>query len=200
MDGGKHWETVTTTLHSPYKLSKDGYKDKIHIRAVAMNGKRAASSAKEYPVYVTGEAPHYPEGIWMKLDDNRVEISWGKVLGVQKYRLYRRVKGEQEFRLIYEGKANCFVDKTAAGVCKAFAMPGSLDNRLQDRHGLKVYEYAVASVNGNGEGALSPVENTDPASWKNWYPAVTLKFKRQSAFWMPPYMSANMSPEKYYPD
>ena len=52
----------------------------------------------------------------------------------------------------------------------------------------------------NGEGALSPVENTDPASWKNWYPAVTLKFKRQSAFWMPPYMSANMSPEKYYPD
>ena len=70
----------------------------------------------------------------MKLDDNRVEISWGKVLGVQKYRLYRRVKGEQEFRLIYEGKANCFVDKTAAGVCKAFAMPGSLDNRLQDRH------------------------------------------------------------------
>lgn len=200
VDGGKHWETVTTTLHSPYKLSKDGYKDKIHIRAVAMNGKRAASSAKEYPVYVTGEAPHYPEGIWMKLDDNRVEISWGKVLGVQKYRLYRRVKGEQEFRLIYEGKANCFVDKTAAGVCKAFAMPGSLDNRLQDRHGLKVYEYAVASVNGNGEGALSPVENTDPASWKNWYPAVTLKFKRQSAFWMPPYMSANMSPEKYYPD
>lgn len=200
VDGGKHWETVTTTLHSPYKLSKDGYKDKIHIRAVAMNGKRAASSAKEYPVYVTGEAPHYPEGIWMKLDDNQVEISWGKVLGVQKYRLYRRVKGEQEFRLIYEGKANCFVDKTAAGVCKAFAMPGSLDNRLQDRHGLKVYEYAVASVNGNGEGALSPVENTDPASWKNWYPAVTLKFKRQSAFWMPPYMSANMSPEKYYPD
>lgn len=94
----------------------------------------------------------------MKLDDNQVEISWGKVLGVQKYRLYRRVKGEQEFRLIYEGKANCFVDKTAAGVCKAFAMPGSLDNRLQDRHGLKVYEYAVASVNGNGEGALSPVE------------------------------------------
>ena len=71
---------------------------------------------------------------------------------------------------------------------------------VQDRHGLKVYEYAVASVNGNGEGALSPVENTDPASWKNWYPAVTLKFKRQSAFWMPPYMSANMSPEKYYPD
>ena len=55
VDGGKHWETVTTTLHSPYKLSKDGYKDKIHIRAVAMNGKRAASSAKEYPVYVTGE-------------------------------------------------------------------------------------------------------------------------------------------------
>lgn len=39
VDGGKHWETVTTTLHSPYKLSKDGYKDKIHIRAVAMNGK-----------------------------------------------------------------------------------------------------------------------------------------------------------------
>lgn len=200
VDGGNNWETVKTTSQSPVKLTKNGYENKIHVRAVAMNGSRSASFAQEYPVYITDAAPHYPEGIWLKLDNNRVELSWGKVLGVQKYRLYRRVKGEKEFRPVYEGKENRFVDKTAEGIHKAYVMPGALDNRLQDREGLKIYEYAVSSVNGNGEGALSPVEDTDPASWKNWYPATPLKFKRQSAFWMAPYMPARMSPEKYYPD
>ena len=199
-DGGKSWKAVKTMGKSPYRLSKSGYENKIHIRAVAMNGNRAASFAQEYPIYITDEAPHYPEGVWLKLDKNRVELSWGKVLGVQKYRLYRRVKGEKEFRPVYEGKENHFVDNTAEGVRKAFTMPGSLDNHLQDREGVKVYEYAVSSVNGNGEGKLSPIEDTDPASWKNWYPDTSLKFKRQSAFWMPPYMPAHMSPEKYYPD
>ena len=47
---------------------------------------------------------------------------------------------------------------------------------------------------------MSPVENTDPASWRNWYPDTELKFKRQSAFWMPPYTPAEKSPERYYPD
>lgn len=200
VDGGKNWKAVKTTNQSPYKLSKNGYEGKIHVRVVAMNGKREASFAQEYPVYITDKAPHYPEGIWMKLNDNCVTLSWGKVLGVQQYRLYRRVKGETEFRKIYEGKANCFTDKTVQGVRKAFDMPGSLDNRLQNRENLTIYEYAVSAVNGNGEGTLSPIENTDPASWKNWYPATALKFKRQSAFWMPLYMPEPMSPEKYYPD
>lgn len=200
VDGGKSWKEEAKATQSPFKLSKGKFKNKIHIRAVAMNGDRGASFAQEYPVYLTDEAPHYPEGFWMKLNDSQVDLSWGKVLGVQKYCLYRRVQGEKEFHRVYEGKANHFTDTTAKGVRKAFETPGSLDNRLRDKEGLIVYEYAVSAVNGNGEGALSPVEDTDPASWKNWYPTTDLKFKRQSAFWMSPYMPEHMSPEKYYPN
>ena len=34
----------------------------------------------------------------------------------------------------------------------------------------------------------------------NWYPATELKYKHTSAFWMEPYVSSAMTPEKYYPN
>jgi hypothetical protein len=85
-------------------------------------------------------------------------------------------------------------------VVPAFALPGRLDNLEQDRSKVAIYEYAVSTLNGLGEGAMSPIENTDPASWSNWYPNTTLKFKRTSSFWLMPYVNENMVPEKYYPE
>ena len=198
-DGGKTWKIKGKTSKGLYFLpnEKEG---KIHVRAVSCNGNKCARYAPEYPIYFTAEPPHYPEGLWLKLNEGQVELNWGTVLGVQEYRLYRRKQGDENFEMIYRGKENTYTDTNVPGIQKAYVLPGSLDNKEQNRMGLVVYEYAVTAVNGRGESRMSPVENTDPASWRNWYPDTELKFKRQSAFWMPPYTPAEKSPERYYPD
>ena len=173
---------------------------KYHVRAVAVDGKKEADTACEYPVYVSRHPAHYPEGLKLRLDSNRVVLSWGQVLGTETYRLYRRKSGDKDFRKIYEGKATSFTDSRLQGVVPAYRLPGGLDNAEADRSRIVVYEYAVTAVNGRGESDMSPVANTDPASWRNWYPATDLKFKRRSAFWMEPYVPADAVPDEYYPD
>jgi hypothetical protein len=100
---------------------------------------------------------------------------------------------------VYEGKNRQFEDN-AQGVQKAYELPGTIENRSKDRTGLTIYEYAVTAVTGYGESVMSPVENTNPSCRRNWYPDTELKFKRQSAFWMQPYVLPEMEPEKYYPE
>ena len=159
-----------------------------------------AAEANEYPLYFTTKRPHHPEGLWLRTDSNRVTLSWGEVLGTQMYRLYRREAGTDEYTLIYEGRERHFTDQEAVGTRRAFHLPGTLDNRTTSGGGLRIYEYAVTAVNAHGESAKSPAENTDPASWRNWYPDTELKFKRRSAFWMPPYVPTDWMPEMYYPE
>lgn len=173
---------------------------KYHVRAVSVNGKKEAASACEYPVYISKSPSHYPEGLKLQLDSGRIDLSWGQVLGTEVYRVYRRKLGEKDFLKVYEGKATSFADEELQGVVPAFSLPGSLDNADADRSGIIVYEYTVTALNGNGESAMAPVVNSDPASWANWYPSTELKFKRRSAFWMEPYVPANAVPGKYYPD
>ena len=48
--------------------------------------------------------------------------------------------------------------------------------------------------------ALSPAVDTNPASWRNWYPATPLIFKRQSAYWLPPYVRPDQVPPLHYPE
>jgi len=198
-DGGKTWKAKDKTSKTTYYLDKEKI-DKVHIRAVSINGNKEAAIAQEYPVYFTDKVPHYPDGLWLKLSTNNVELTWGEVLGVQKYKLYRRKANSKVFELIYEGKSTKYIDDKALGVVVHFQFPGTIDNASTTREGIVVYEYAISSSNGNGEGTMSPLVNTDPASWRNWYPDTELRFKRQSAFWMPPYVYPNMSPEMYYPN
>lgn len=198
-DGGRTWEALGTTTQTLYTLPKLPA-GKYHVRAVAVNGKKEALSAREYPVYVSKHPAHYPEGLKLKLDSNRVALTWGQVLGTEVYRVYRRKAGDRDFRKVYEGKQTSFTDDRLQGVVPAFRLPGRLDNSEADRSRIVVYEYAVTAVNRNGESEMSPPANTDPASWANWYPTTELRFKRQSAFWMEPYVPASAVPEKYYPD
>lgn len=198
-DDGISWKSKGTTTNGIFYLPNEKV-EKVHVKAVSVNGTKEAALSPEYPVYFSMIPPHQPDGFWLKLYNNRVELSWGKVLGSQKYRLYRRKKGEQNFQLIYEGKELHFVDINLEGVRKNYELPGSFDNRNQNEDKLRIYEYVVTSVNGFGESEKSNIENTDPASWLNWYPNTELKFKRQSAFWMEPYVCPEMVPEKYYPE
>lgn len=198
-DNAKTWKPIGTTTGKTFRLPMPKV-GKVHVRAIALNGKKEASFAQEYPVYITNEPPHYPEGLRLQLGTNEVTLSWGKVLGTGKYAVYRRKAGEQHFQKIFEGKTNTYVDKTAVGTVKPFEFPGKLDNQQADYTNITLYEYAVTAINGKGESALSSTENTDPASWNNWYPQTELKFKRRSAFWMEPYVYPHMIPDMYYPD
>ena len=198
-DGGKTWTDQGRATGDVYYLPQ-GADGKVHVRALAANGTRTAAEANEYPLYFTTERPHHPEGLWLRTDSNRVTLSWGEVLGTQMYRLYRREAGTDEYTLIYEGRERHFTDQEAVGTRRAFHLPGTLDNRTTSGGGLRIYEYAVTAVNAHGESAKSPAENTDPASWRNWYPDTELRFKRCSAFWMPPYVPTDWMPEMYYPE
>lgn len=197
-DGGKSWQNRGFAKKGIFVLNNEKT-EKIHIRAVSVNGSKDAETAPEYPVYFSGKAPHYPEGLWLKLAENQVKLSWGQVLGAQKYRLYRKKTGEQDFKLVYEGKDRQFTDN-AQGVKKAYELPGTIENLSKDKTGLVIYEYAVTALTGYGESVMSPVENTSPSNWRNWYPEVLLKFKRGSAFWRQPYVLSEMEPEMYYPE
>jgi hypothetical protein len=197
-DMGKSWQNRGFAKNGIFILNNEK-SDKVHIRAVSVNGLKESASAPEYPVYFNSSIPHYPQGLRLKLAENQVQLSWGQILGAQKYRLYRRVEGDLNFKIVYEGKNRDFVDNVS-GIQKAYELPGTIENSTKDKTGLIIYEYAVCALTGNGESVKSPTENTNPSSWRNWYPNTELKFKRQSAFWMQPYVLPNMEPEKYYPE
>lgn len=198
-DGGKTWEKGNKITQSTFVINENK-QEKIHVRVLSIAKGKSSVPSQEYPVYFIKELPHYPEGLNLKIAENKVSVSWGQVLGITSYRLYRREIGSKDFLKIYEGISNSFEDKNILGVQKPYLLPGKLDNLHKDRKGLIVYEYAVSSVTGKGEGVLSPIQTSDPSSWLNWYPKTDLKFKRQSAFWLPPYVESVDIPEKYYPD
>lgn len=198
-DGGNTWKPMGKTAGKVYALSglSNG---KYHVRAVSVNGEKEAVFASEYPIYLTGKPVHSPEGMKLRLGTGEVQVSWGKVLGTGYYRLYRRRFGETDFSIIYEGKSTVFTDRAAKGVVPPCELPGHLDNTDLNKENLVIYEYAVTAVNGFGESLKTEWVDTDPASWRNWYPKAEWKFKRRSAFWMEPYVSPERIPECRYPD
>ncbi|MEI7421871.1 MAG: hypothetical protein WCK18_07240 [Prolixibacteraceae bacterium] len=199
-DGGKSWTKAGLATNSSYLINPIAGVTKIHVRAIAIGKLKESHPSQAYPVYFEAEKPHFPEGLALTVDSNCVQLSWGQLFGVKEYRLYRRTKGEKQFVQIYKGLGNRFEDKTCSGVVPPFSLPGKLDNAEKKPAGLIIYEYSVTSLNGKGESKYSPVEDTDPASWANWYPGTKLKFKRQTSFWLPPYVNENMVPDKYYPE
>jgi len=63
-----------------------------------------------------------------------------------------------------------------------------------------IYEYAVSVVDGVGESGKSLTATTDPASWRNWYPATPLHYQRRSAYWLPPFVKPEQVPPAAYPE
>ena len=108
-DGGKKWQNRGFAKNGIFVLNSEKT-EKVHIRAVSINGSKTAETAPEYPVYFNKTAPHYPEGLGLKLAENKVKLSWGQILGAQKYKLYRKKAGETNFKLVYEGKNRQFED------------------------------------------------------------------------------------------
>ena len=204
-DCGATWQPATgVTLKAPDCFTLNHLQDgvKIHARVIAGNESQESRPSRDYPVCPTPTPPPAPDGLKVELSLKRAKLTWGELLGVTEYRLYRRERpvgtdARSEFKQVYHGLATGFNDQPAECVPPA-AEPGVQANALKPPPVRVIYEYAVAAVNGNGEGEKSALADTDPASWRNWMPpGIDLKFRRQTAFWLPPYVLPNQTPEPY---
>jgi hypothetical protein len=199
-DGGTQWKRVAEGLASPLTVTGMTNGSKIHVRIVAMNHERESAPGNEYPIYITADTPQPPVGLDLRLGKDSVEMHWGQVLGAGGYRLYRRRAGQSRWTMLYAGQNNMYVDQTAIGVRPATEFPGAAANAGSVELDAVLYEYVVAAFNGNGEGAKSSSADTNPTSWRNWWPSGQGRdFKRQTAFWLPPYVPPAATPPPMYP-
>lgn len=196
-DHGATWTPAGETAEDRFNLTGLTNDTKVHIRAVALNHQRESRPANEYPLYVTAAPPPPPDGLAAMPGAGRVHLTWGEVLGASAYKLYRRSPGEAEFREIFHGLAHEFTD--AVDCRPAFSEPGLKAAALRHAAAPIIHQYAVAAVNGNGEGARALPVDTDPRAWSNWQPAADLRFKRRSGFWLPPYVRESDVPPASYP-
>ena len=197
-DSGATWQTATETTRGVADLAGLPRGTKVHVRAIAFNADQAGRPANEYPIYVTDHAPLPPDGLMTDISAKMPKLTWGEVLGVSEYRLYRREQSQPAFTEVFRGLVTEYTDKNVS-VPAAFPQPGVFANCLRDTGSGKVYEYAVTAVNGNGESAKSVVVDTDPQSWRNWNPATDLRFKRRTGYWRWPYTKPEQQPPLHYP-
>jgi hypothetical protein len=174
-DSGTSWTTAGVTNGGDYMLTGLQNGSKIHVRVIAANAAHASKPGPEYPIYVSDQPAPAPDGLAVTLSPQATRLSWGQVLGVTEYRLYRRPDAHQNFKLVYGGTDRMFVDHSAG----------------------KIFEYAIAAVNGNGEGARSHVVTSDPSSWTNFDPKPGEPFRRVSYAGTP--IPQEPPPPAYYP-
>lgn len=84
-------------------------------------------------------------------------MSWGEILGADRYTLYGRKRGSDKFEQIYKGNER------------------STQVKLADT---TVYEFTVTATNGNGESKKSVIVDTDRNRFINWSPIPGEKFRR----------------------
>ena len=199
-DGGVAWTSVGISTTTEFILRSVKAPDKVHVRVIALNGETESLPGKEYPVYVTGKPAGPPEGVRLNLAGGEATVSWGAVLGAKAYALYRRKAGDTAWTEVYRG-AGCSYHDSMKGILPAAGEPGlEADAARQPMEKPAIYEYAVSAIDDVGESGKSAISDTDPASWRNWYPDAPLHYKRRSAYWMPPFVTPEQVPPANYPD
>ncbi|MDR2773855.1 MAG: fibronectin type III domain-containing protein [Tannerella sp.] len=156
IDQGASWRLLRETKNTGVIVSPFGSETKGYVRVVAVNRDNESEPSVIYPVYFTAGKPHYPDGLKAELSESAVKLNWGKVLGCNEYRLYRRSEGGG-YNLVYKGDGNAFSENI---------IPGNL------------YEYRVCAVNGNGQSDYSHPVTTDPESLLNFDPVSGEPFRR----------------------
>lgn len=157
-NAGQSWVKLTEQPKNSLLIQAFGNETKGYVRVVAVNQEHESEASVVYPIYFTIDKPNYPDGLRLEVVSGKTKLSWGKVLGCEVYRLYRRAKGAAKFQLIYSGNKNDFTD--------------SILNHQT------IYEYSVSAVNGNGESSLCPEIDDDPANWLNFDPMPGERFRR----------------------
>jgi hypothetical protein len=172
-DGGETWQTVDETDAPPADVSGVEPPAKVHVRVVATNERRESRPGAEHPVYVTGEPPDPPEGVTVTFTDDGPRIEWGRVLGVGRYTLYRRERGEEAWTQVHAGRDRSYVDGTAPS------------RSTVESGDAPVCEYAVTATDGVGEGERSRVVAADPESVLTWDPKPGERFRRRVSYTLP---------------
>lgn len=198
-DNGATWQPAGESTTDRAELTGLTAGTKVHVRVTAVNESGASAPSAEYPVYVTDQPPLPPDGLRAEWVDGELELSWGQVLGVGEYRLYRRLRGTADWTEVDRGTSRALTDRPA-GLVPPDPQPGGPPAADPLAGRVKVYEYAVSAVNGIGEGPRSLPIDTDPTGWGYWQPAVDRRFNRQTAWWLPPYVRAEAAPPRHYPD
>jgi hypothetical protein len=172
-DNAATWEPVGDGSSKP-AITLTGLVNgkKYHVRMIAKNTEHQSAPGPEYPLYVTQDAPPPPDGLHVELSNGSADLTWGEVLGVTQYRLYRRKKGEAKFTVAYSGRATYWKDVDPAIVASASSPK---DSSSLSRAAI---EYYLTASNQNGEGKASRTANTDPESWRNWNPTGSEPFRR----------------------
>lgn len=176
-DQGKTWKLYKEQKDNSIMVKPAGNEKKGYVRVYALNGENISKPSVIYPVYFTAEKPHFPDGLKLKKNDNRYVLNWGKVLGCNEYRLYKR-SNNSEFKLIYKGTNNQFTDSNI---------------------GNEIVEYAVSTFNGNGESKLSNAVTTNADSWLNFIPIKENSFRRSVTIDSGADLHENKVPA-YYPE
>ncbi|MBD2847524.1 fibronectin type III domain-containing protein [Paenibacillus sp. IB182496] len=151
---------IVTTLQG----LEDG--TKLHVRVRALCAEQAGAWSASYPVYVTAHVPEAPEGLRLSREGAGIRATWGMLLGVERYCLYRRPAGAARWEPIYRGGERTYTDAAAGDDASA--------------RGDVVYEYCVSAVNGNGEGPLSLPRDTAPGGLIDWDPRPDETFRRDT--------------------
>jgi hypothetical protein len=161
-DNGETWENIGETTTDSFVVKANAGTKKAHVRVMAINKEHQSEASAAYPVYFTDDKPYYPDGLRTYLaGNNKIKLSWGKVLGVSGYKIYRRKLGEQTYHVVYQGTGN------------------AVDDQLKTTGVL--YEYVVSAINKNGDGQLSNPVSTDPKSWLHWDPQPGERFRRTAS-------------------
>ncbi|SDM49326.1 fibronectin type III domain-containing protein [Kriegella aquimaris] len=179
-DVGENWTTFNRKSKPQIVIEPLGNEAKGYVRIIALNKERESQPSVIYPVYFTIEKPHYPDGLKLDIQDENINLTWGKVLGCNEYKLYRRKKGSKKFQLIYVGNKNQFTDVHLSGN--------------------SIFEYAITAVNGNGESEMSNVVNNDPSSWLNFNPMPNEPFRRSVNLYDGSRDNSGSPVDLYYPE
>jgi hypothetical protein len=159
-DGGVSWtDAMASGANTNVTIAKLDNDTKVHVRVIAKGTGGQGEPSDDYPIYVTDKVPHAPEGILVNPNGPQTKITWGQILGVNEYKLYRREKSvkPQAYTIIYSGSDRSFAD---------------------NKQDPKIFEYVVTAINGNGESLKSVISDNDPNSFLNWQPVPGEGFRR----------------------
>jgi hypothetical protein len=174
-DNAATWQAAGAAATPLFNLTGLTNGKKYHVRMFAKNQDRASAPGPEYPVYVTDAAPPPPDGLHVELAHGSATLTWGEVLGVTEYRVYRRKAGEAQFRVAYTGRETMWKDVDEGIVAPAHSPSNLSSTKFAPT---PAFAYYVTARNHSGEGKPSRGANSDPASWRNWNPTDGEPFRR----------------------
>jgi hypothetical protein len=162
-DNGNNWKVAASGVTGTSAvLSGLQNNTKIQVRVIATGAGGPSAASDLYPAYINNRAPHYPEGLVVLMEDKKLAVSWGEILGAGSYKLYKRKKGAADttWQQVYSGSSRVFREAVPATPI--------------------VWEYAVTAINGNGESSRSNSSDTDKDRFLNWQPKPGEGFRRDT--------------------